>query len=391
MNKICVGMMAVAAAGFCQTVPRNAAMIGGGDPGRGKCTIEVVVDGAAEVEIRGASAVLRNLAGQPAQWRRFQCNSVMPPNPAEFRFAGVDGRGRQDLVRDPRNGGAAVIRIEDPQSGSEGYTFDIFWSAYPGGQQRGPVGPPPAPPDDRNYRDDRGYGGDRGDAYYRDRDAWFRGNDWRREFFGRIRQDLDHATSGAFPFTGDRARLERTRTELDELQEKLSRGYYDEQELDEAMGALQVVLQANRLAPRDRDILSDDLGRMRDFRERHEQYGARDMEGAYHDDRDQWNRGNNFRQMFFQHIREDLEHASAGTFPFGSDQARLGRTKYELDELQGKLARGFYDERELDEVIGALQTVVASNRLRPRDREILNEDLDRMRDFRERHEQWGAR
>ena len=47
--------------------------------------------------------------------------------PRGFRFAGVDGRGRQELVRDPRNGGAAVVRIEDSQGGSEGYTFDLFW------------------------------------------------------------------------------------------------------------------------------------------------------------------------------------------------------------------------------------------------------------------------
>jgi hypothetical protein len=33
------------------------AMIRGGNPDRGKCTIEVVVDGAAEVEVRGDSAV----------------------------------------------------------------------------------------------------------------------------------------------------------------------------------------------------------------------------------------------------------------------------------------------------------------------------------------------
>jgi hypothetical protein len=55
----------------------------------------------------------------------------------------------------------------------------------------------------------------------------------------------------------------------------LARGVYDEQELDEAMGALQVVVDANRLGPRDRQILTDDLARMRDFRIRHDQYGAR--------------------------------------------------------------------------------------------------------------------
>ena len=32
----------------------------------------------------------------------------MPRNPGDFRFAGVDGRGRQSLVRDPRGGGPAV-------------------------------------------------------------------------------------------------------------------------------------------------------------------------------------------------------------------------------------------------------------------------------------------
>ena len=65
----------------------------------------------------------------------------MPADPAEFRFEGIDGRGRQQLIRDPRNsGGAAVVRIEDRDGGSEGYTFDLIW----GGQRRrrGPdVGP----------------------------------------------------------------------------------------------------------------------------------------------------------------------------------------------------------------------------------------------------------
>ena len=56
--------------------------------------------------------------------------------------------------------------------------------------------------------------------------------------------------------------------QLDELQQKLSEGFYDERELDETMGAMQQVVQSNRLAPRDRDILGDDLSRMRDFQPR---------------------------------------------------------------------------------------------------------------------------
>lgn len=110
-----------------QTIPRRANVSGGGNPNQGKCTIEVVVDGAAEVEIRGDSGTLRNLSGQPSQWRRFECNSPLPANPQNFRFVGIDGRGSQELVRGPQNGGVAVIRIQDPASGAEGYTFDITW------------------------------------------------------------------------------------------------------------------------------------------------------------------------------------------------------------------------------------------------------------------------
>jgi len=263
------------------------ATIRGGSPGRGKCTIEVVVDGAADVEVRGDSAVLRNLSGQPPQWRRFECTGPVPANPADFRFSGVDGRGRQTLIRDPRNGGVAVVRIEDPQNGSEGYTFDLTWSGgYPGGQAAPPYpgGPPPDRRDDRSpgYRDDRDRGDrdrDRAyrddDVYHRDRDDRFRGEDWRQRFFERIREDLDHVQSGAFPSGADQYRLARTRQELDELQSKLAAGRYDQRELDEVIGALDRVVRDNRLSYRDRDVLTDDLNRLRDFRVRHNDYGAR--------------------------------------------------------------------------------------------------------------------
>ena len=111
---------------FAQNNQRQATMVGGGGD-RGKCTIEVVVDDVAQVEVRGTTANLRTLSGQPAQWRRFQCTGPIPGNPGNFQFAGVDGRGRQTLVRDPRNGGTAVIEIDDKDGGSEGYTFDLTW------------------------------------------------------------------------------------------------------------------------------------------------------------------------------------------------------------------------------------------------------------------------
>jgi hypothetical protein len=111
-----------------QTAERRATFTGSGSNDTGKCTIEVYVDGSADVEIRGDRGFLRTLSGRAAQWRRFECSGPMPTNPSDLRFSGVDGRGRQELIQDPRNGrGATVVRIEDANGGTEGYTFDLVW------------------------------------------------------------------------------------------------------------------------------------------------------------------------------------------------------------------------------------------------------------------------
>ena len=110
------------------------AAISGSRGTSGKCTVEVRVDMTAEVDIYGNSGRLRTLAGQPATWSRMDCTDPLPYNMSDFRFRGVDGRGQVRLVQDPRNNnGIAVIRIDDPKSGSEGYTFDIEWSGASGG------------------------------------------------------------------------------------------------------------------------------------------------------------------------------------------------------------------------------------------------------------------
>ncbi len=111
----------------------NAQITGGG--GSGKCTFEVRVDGIANVQIRGNQGYLQTKAGMPAQWVRLKCNQPLPRNPNNFRFQGVDGHGKQYMLRDPaQNNGVAVIRIEDNRNGYEGYTGDIFWN---GGNNNG--------------------------------------------------------------------------------------------------------------------------------------------------------------------------------------------------------------------------------------------------------------
>lgn len=142
---------AIAVTASAQTLQRRSTFLNGARPGEGRCVVEVVVDGAAEVEIRGDNASLRNLKGQPPQWRRFECTGPLPGNPGGFRFRGIDGRGSQVLMQPPRDGAPAVVRIEDPANGSEGYTFEITWGGPPEVTRGGPpIPPPPGPPPMRN-------------------------------------------------------------------------------------------------------------------------------------------------------------------------------------------------------------------------------------------------
>jgi hypothetical protein len=93
-----------------------------------------------------------------------------------------------------------------------------------------------------------------------------------------------------------------------------------------------------------------------------------------------------WRGHMFQRVREDLDHVRSVTFPFSPDQYRLSKVKTELNELQAKYDAHAYAQPELDDAIGALSRVVADNHLSARDREILNDDLNRLREFREHHD-----
>jgi hypothetical protein len=112
---------------------------------------------------------------------------------------------------------------------------------------------------------------------------------------------------------------------------------------------------------------------------------------SYHRDRDDYYRGDQWRARMFDRIRDDLNHVQTTWFSGGGDQYRLDRAKQELNELQTSMGEHRYNERALDDVVAAMQRVVSDNRLSERDRSVLNDDLARLRQFRERHDEWGAR
>jgi hypothetical protein len=165
-----------------------------------------------------------------------------------------------------------VIRIEDHEGGAGEYRFELTWGSGGLGDYRRDQGAVYNDPRDRNGD---GVVDRRDQEYGQQRDRFFQGEGWRRNLFQRVREDVEHLERSTIPFTGDRARLMRTVTELNSLQGKLSQGRYDERELDDVINALGAVVTENRMGPGDRQILSDDLNRLREFRAHHDDYGAR--------------------------------------------------------------------------------------------------------------------
>ena len=107
------------------------------------------------------------------------------------------------------------------------------------------------------------------DSYRSERDARFNDQHWRGRLFDDVRQDVQHVQSATWPGGGDEYRLSATIDELNQLQAKLADHVYDESQLDQVIDALGRVASYNRMAPRDRDILSDDVSRLRSYREHH--------------------------------------------------------------------------------------------------------------------------
>jgi len=112
---------------------------------------------------------------------------------------------------------------------------------------------------------------------------------------------------------------------------------------------------------------------------------------AYHRDRDDYYRGDQWRARMFDRVRDDLNHVQISSFAGMRDEYRLDRVKQQLGDLQSQLADHRYNEAELTDVINRLQHVAADSHLNGRDRDILNDDVGRLQQFRDHHDAWGVR
>lgn len=109
---------------------------------------------------------------------------------------------------------------------------------------------------------------------------------------------------------------------------------------------------------------------------------------SFHHDREAYFQGEGWHGRLFERVKEDVEHVRATAWPQGGDEFRLDRTIHELDQLQGKFASHVYDDSDLQRVIDTLGRVASYNRMPPRERQMITDDVARLRQYRDHHADW---
>jgi hypothetical protein len=107
--------------------------------------------------------------------------------------------------------------------------------------------------------------------WYHEREERFRGEGWRPHIFMHVRTDLEHVWSGR-AHDKERERLDRTEEELTKMQEDLDQGRWDNGVLNDVIDSIRKSSNDQRLAPRDRDVLADDLNRLKDYQDHHDHW-----------------------------------------------------------------------------------------------------------------------
>lgn len=108
-----------------------------------------------------------------------------------------------------------------------------------------------------------------GQDWYHERQERFRGEQWRSQIFTHVRTDLDHIWSASRASDKERTRIQKTKEELAKMQTDLNQGRFDNGILNDVIDSLRKSSNDDRLAPRDREVLADDLSRLKDYQDHH--------------------------------------------------------------------------------------------------------------------------
>jgi hypothetical protein len=104
----------------------------------------------------------------------------------------------------------------------------------------------------------------------------------------------------------------------------------------------------------------------------------------YHD-REERFRGEGWRPHIFMNVKTDLEHTWSAVRASDQERKRLETTEGELTKMQADLDQGRWDNGVLNDVIDSIRKSSNDNRLAERDRAVLADDLNRLKEFQDQH------
>jgi hypothetical protein len=108
--------------------------------------------------------------------------------------------------------------------------------------------------------------------WYHEREERFRGEAWKSHIFEHVRTDLDHVWSAVRASDKERERLDKTKEELTKMQVDWNQGRFDNGILNDVIDSIRKSSDDQRLAPRDREVLADDLVRLKDYQDHHNKW-----------------------------------------------------------------------------------------------------------------------
>ncbi len=108
--------------------------------------------------------------------------------------------------------------------------------------------------------------------WYQSRKERFHGEEWRPHIFEYVRTDLEHVWSAAQAKDRERVRLDKTKEELYKMQVDLEQGRFDNGLLNDVIDSLRKSSNDDLLAGPDKEVLADDVVRLKDFQNNHDQW-----------------------------------------------------------------------------------------------------------------------
>jgi hypothetical protein len=105
--------------------------------------------------------------------------------------------------------------------------------------------------------------------WYHEREERFRGEEWRAHVFMHVRTDLDHIWSADRAADRERVRLDKTKEELSKMQADFDQGRWDNGILNDVIDSIRKSSNDDRLSERDRNVLADDVSRLKEFQDQH--------------------------------------------------------------------------------------------------------------------------